>query len=181
MQRGLPVEGGYTPPYGFGLSTQPLAGRPAFSHAGAGEGWGAWAAYLPDERITVVLLANRGWLWATDLGVPVVRAALGLGEPRPPRRGRLTRRERVALTGAFEDGLFDMDLRAEADRLFLTNPAFGDPIELWRQPDGRFVSPQRPDTFSLRLAGGRVEFDWMEHRSYLVRRSSAGARGRSPD
>ncbi|HYN45808.1 MAG TPA: serine hydrolase domain-containing protein [Allosphingosinicella sp.] len=175
MQRGAPVEAGYTPPYGFGLSSLKLAGRPAFSHAGADEGWGAWAAYLPEERITIVFVANRGWIWATDLGVPMVRVMAGLGPPAPARRRRLTRRERAALTGDFEDGLFPIALRAEADRLLLTNPAFGSPIELWKQRDGRFVSPQRPNSFSLRLAGGRAEFDWMEHRSYLVRRAAAGA------
>jgi hypothetical protein len=175
MRRGVPVEGGYTSPYGFGLSVLPLAGRPAFSHAGGGEGWGAWTAYLPEVEITIVLLANRGWLWATDLGVPMVRILAGLGAPEPLRRRRLTRTERSALTGDFEDGLFEVGLRAEASRLILTNPAFGDPIELWRQPDGRFVSPLRPDTFSLRLVNGRAEFDWMEHRSYLVRRAPSPA------
>lgn len=175
MRRGARVEAGYTPPYGFGLSTVALAGRPAFSHAGAGDGWGAWAAYLPRERLTVVLIANRGWLCATDLGVPAVRALAGLAPPQRPRRLRLTRRERIALTGDFEDGLFAFALRAAADRLLLDNPAFGPPIELWKQPDGRFVSPQRPDSFSLRLVGGRPEFDWMEHRSYLVRAAPAAA------
>ena len=175
MRRSERVEAGYVPPYGFGLSTVTLAGRPAFSHAGAGDGWGAWAAYLPEERLTLVILANRGWLWATDLGVPVVRALTGLAEPPAPAREPLTESERAALTGAFEDGLFEIDLRAEADRLVLTNPAFGEPIELWRQPDGRFVSPQRPDSFSLRLVDGRPEFDWMEHRSYLVRRGPGPA------
>ena len=173
MWRGETVAAGYRPPYGFGLSTLALAGRSAFSHAGGGEGWGAWTAYLPEERITIAILANRGWLWSTDLGVPLVRILAGLA-PRPPlRRTRLTRGERAALTGDFEDGLFEMVLRAEPDRLVLHNPAFGDPIDMWRQPDGRFVSTGRPDTFSLRLrVRGRPEFDWMEHRSYLVRRMS---------
>ena len=175
MRRGAPVEAGYTPPYGFGLSTLPLAGLPAFSHAGAGDGWGAWAAYLPRERITIVLVANRGWLWATDLGVPAVRAMTRLDPPQRPRRLRLTQAERIALTGDYEDGLFAFELRAAADRLLLDNPAFGPPIELWKQPDGRFVSPQRPDSFSLRLVGGRPELDWMEHRSYLVRAAPAPA------
>jgi len=173
MRRGAPVEAGYTPPYGFGLSILELAGRPAVSHAGAGEGWGAWAAYLPRERITIVLIANRGWLWATDLGVPMVRLLSGLRAPPPVRRRRLTRRERADLHGDFEDGLFAIALRAEADRLLLTNPPFGEAIELWKQPDGRFVSPRRPDSFSLRLVDGRPEFDWMEHRSYLVRTAPA--------
>ena len=40
---------GFTPPYGYGLSTVTVAGRPAWSHAGGGEGWGAWVAYLPND------------------------------------------------------------------------------------------------------------------------------------
>ena len=178
MRRSLPVEAGYAPPYGMGLSLLPLAGRAAFSHAGGGDGWGAWAAYLPEAQLTIVILANRGWLWPTDLGVPLVRILIGLPPRAPLSRLRLAASERSALTGAFEDGLFAIELRAEADRLILVNRPFGDPIELWKQPDGRFVSPQRPDTFSLRLVGGRPEFDWMEHRSYLVRRP---ARPVTPD
>lgn len=176
IDRAPPVGSGYRPPYGFGLSTLPLAGRPAFSHAGAGDGWGAWAAFLPEERITIVILTNRGWVWSTDLGVPMVRILTELEPPAPLRRTRLNRRERATLTGEFEDGLFEITLRVEPDRLILTNPAFGDPIPLWRQPDGRFVSPDRPDTFSLRLTEGRIEFDWMEHRSYLVRIAIPAAR-----
>ena len=170
MRTSLAVDAGYTPPYGFGLSLLPLAGHPAFSHAGGGAGWGAWTAYLPEEELTIALLANRGWLWSTDLGVPLVRLLTGLPPDPPPARLPLTAGERGQLDGAFEDGLFEIGLHAEADRLVLSNPPFGDPIEMWRQPDGRFVSPLRPDTFSLRLVGGRPEFDWMEHRAYLVRR-----------
>lgn len=167
MQRSESVAAGGTPPYGFGLSTLALAGRPAFSHAGGGEGWGAWAAYLPDERLTLVLLANRGWLWSTDLGVPLVRLLTGQDPPPPLARLPLAPEEQAALTGEFEDGLFDLGLRAEPDRLWLTSPPFGDPIELWKQPDGRFVSRLRPDTFALRLVDGRPVLDWLEHRAYL--------------
>ena len=176
MQHGLPVDSGYTPPYGFGLSTRRLAGRSAFSHAGGGDGWGAWAAYLPEDHLTVALLANRGWLWSTDIGVPLVRILTGQDPPPAPSRMPLTAAERAALTGSFEDGLFEISLRAERDRVWLHNRPFGDPFELWKQPDGRFISPLRPDTFSLRLVEGRTELDWMEHRSYLTRRPVAGSR-----
>lgn len=170
MRRGERVKAGYAPPYGFGLSTLDVAGRRAFSHAGGGEGWGAWAAYLPADRLTVVLLADRGWLWSTDMGVPIVRALLGDPEPPAPKRLTLSLAERAALTGAFEDGLFDIGLEAGADRILVSVPPFGGPIEMWKQGDGSFVSPLRPDTFRLRRVAGRIEFDWMEHRSYLVRR-----------
>ena len=173
MRRGEPVTAGYTPPYGFGLSTVDVAGHRAFSHAGGGEGWGAWAAYLPAEQLTIVLLADRGWLWSTDIGVPVVRALLGAPEPPAPDRRTLSRPERAMLSGLFEDGLFDIGFDARGDRIFVSIAPFGDPIEMWKQKDGGFVSPLRPDTFRLRRVADRIEFDWMEHRSYLVRMNSA--------
>lgn len=160
---------GYRPAYGMGLMTSPIAGRPAFAHAGADEGWGAWTSYLPEEELTIVLLVNRGWVWATDLAVPITRAVTGQPGPPPPRRLPVPAAERRLLTGAFEDGLFAIRLTAEADRVMLDNPAFGPPIELWRQGPGRFVSPLRPDTFGLRIEQGRPVMEWMGARAYLVR------------
>lgn len=171
MRRGKRVKAGYTPPYGFGLSTLDVAGRRAYSHAGGGEGWGAWAAYLPAERLTVVILADRGWLWSTDIGGPVVRALLGDPDPPAPKRLALIPEERTALTGRFEDGLFNIGIEAQPDRILVSIAPFGAPIEMWKQSDGLFVSPLRPDTFRLRRVAGRIELDWMEHRSYPVRRA----------
>ena len=173
MRRGEPVAAGYTPPYGYGLSTVEVAGHRAFSHAGAGKGWGAWAAYLPGERLTVVLLADRGWLWSTDIGAPLVRILLGDPEPPAPEKLMLSGAEQTALTGRFEDGLFDIGLEARNDRLLVSIAPFGGPFEMWKQSDGSFVSPRRPDTFRLRRVAGRIELDWMEHRSYLVRVDAA--------
>ena len=165
-----PVSSGEVPPYGFGLSTLDLAGRRAFSHGGVGDGWGAWAAYLPGEDLTVALLFNRGPIWATDLGVPIVRAITR--QPVPPALHRLplTGADRSALAGGFEDGLFDIEIAVEADRILVSVPPFGPPFEMWKQSDGRFVSPRRPDTFALRVAASGPQLDWAEHRSYLVRR-----------
>lgn len=160
------VSNGFTPPYGYGLSTQPVAGRRAWSHAGGGEGWGAWAAYLPDDQLTVVIVANRGVLWSTDLGQPIVRALLGVSPP-PLRRQPLDVSERRALTGRCNDGLFDIHLRAERRRVIVDIQPFGEPIELWKQSPGLFVAARRPDTFKLALAGETLTLDWMEHRSYL--------------
>lgn len=163
------VEAGYRPPYGYGLSLKPLLGRAAYWHAGVDDGWVAFTAYLPRESLTLVVLADRGWLWTTDVALPILRALLDEPDSKPLERLALTGEEREALNGHFEDGLFSIAVEAEADRLRLSVPAFGEPIELWKQRDGRFVSPARPDTFSLRLGRYGPEFDWAEHRSYLVR------------
>ncbi len=171
MLAAAPVTSGYAPPYGFGVSVKPITGHAAISHSGGGDGWGAWAAYLADHDITVVILANRGWFWPTDLGVPAVRMLTGTPFLASMERLRLTDAERARLTGDFEDGLFEISIVAEADRLVLNNPAFGDPIEFWKQPDGIFLARERPDTFALRLIDDRVELDWIETRSYFERLS----------
>ena len=52
--------------------------------------------------------------------------------------------------------------------MLVTVPAFGDRIPLWKQAEGRFVSPERPDTFALTSGEHGLVFEWAEHRSYLV-------------
>jgi D-alanyl-D-alanine carboxypeptidase len=159
---------GFTPPYGYGLATVTVAGQPAWSHAGGGEGWGAWVAYLPDARLTVALVGNRGWLWSTDIAVPIVRALLGQPEPPRLRREPISGEDRLALAAVCDDGLFDFKFDARRKDVRVTVAPFGEPIELWKQAPGVFVAARRPDTFRLTLRDGSPpEFDWMEHRSYL--------------
>jgi hypothetical protein len=159
----------FTPPYGYGLSIVTVAGRPAWSHAGGGEGWGAWVAYLPEDTLTVVVFGNRGWLWSTDLGVPIVRALLGQPEPPRLRRKGLSSEERLMLPSFCSDRLFEFKIEPRRRDVRVTVAPFGEPIELWKQAPGTFVSALRPDTFRLRVREGSLfaEFDWMEHRSYL--------------
>jgi CubicO group peptidase (beta-lactamase class C family) len=162
---------GFTPPYGYGLATVTVAGRPAWSHAGGGEGWGAWVAYLPEDKLTVVVFGNRGWLWSTDLGVPIVRALLG--QPEPPLLVQLpvSAAEAEVLANVCDDGLFDFKIATSSSAAVVTIAPFGDPIVLQKQALNVFVSALRPDTFRLTLHadGAPPEFDWMEHRSYLRR------------
>lgn len=165
------VQAGYRPPYGFGLSLKPLLGRPAYWHAGVDDGWAAFTAYLPRERLTLVVLADRGWLFMTEVALPILRALLDEPDPGPLERLALTSGEREALGGRYEDGLFDIAVETKADSVLVSVPAFGEPIELWKQRDGSFVSPARRDSFSLRLGPQGPEFDWAEHRSYLVRKA----------
>ncbi len=169
MVRTAALPAGFTPAYGYGLSTVTVAGQRAWSHAGGGEGWGAWIAHLPDSKLTVAVVGNRGWLWSTDLGVPIVRALLGQAEPARLRRETLSPQERSALANVCDDGLFDFKIDVRRQDVLVTVAPFGAPIELWKQGPGVFVSALRPDTFRLTLPadGSPPQFDWMEHRSYL--------------
>ena len=161
---------GFTPPYGYGLST--AMGRRAAGVV-ARRRWRRVGRdgrpIYPDDKLTVVVFGNRGWLWSTDLGVPIVRALLGQPEPPALRRAAINDQERNELASFCDDGLFDFKIGARQRDVRVTVAPFGEPIELWesrrRERSSRAL---RPDTFRLTLRDGSPpEFDWMEHRSYL--------------
>lgn len=174
LAQSAPTAAGYTPPYGYGLSTLPVAGRPAVSHSGVDDGWTAYVAHLIEDDLTVAIVANRGWLFISDLAGPVLRTILDNRLPALTREP-LTPAERAVLDGRYEDGLFDYRLQAGTDELRVQVSAFPEEIVLHKQRDGRFVSPDHPDTFALAIEAGRgqgaqsrVAFDWIEIRSFLV-------------
>lgn len=169
MTAEAPVGAGYIPPYGYGLSVAEIGGRRAWWHTGAGEGWGAFAAHFPDDDLTLVVLANKGPLWVTDLAIPVARVLLGHDDPPPLQKLPIAEAKMVLLNGRFEDGLFEFRIDADNRRIRIDVPQFGEPVELFRQADDTFVSEKRPDTFRLRLERNLPIFEWMEHRSYLER------------
>jgi D-aminopeptidase len=45
--------------YGFGLNRRPVYGRPASGHGGALRGWRSHRLYLPQERVSVVVMFNH--------------------------------------------------------------------------------------------------------------------------
>lgn len=62
------LEGGTRIAYGLGVELDPVAGRPAFSHAGATASYRAWLGRFPKDGVSVALLCNAGSLDTEDLG-----------------------------------------------------------------------------------------------------------------
>ena len=50
---------GATAAYGFGLSSASLHGHRAFAHGGGLRGWRSFRAYLPEHRVSVVVMFNH--------------------------------------------------------------------------------------------------------------------------
>jgi D-aminopeptidase len=69
-------EGGTPAAYGFGLSRRPELGRAASGHGGALRGWRSHRIYLPDERLSVVVMFNH-LSDAHAAAVSLLTAALG--------------------------------------------------------------------------------------------------------
>jgi D-aminopeptidase len=73
---GMPAE------YGFGLNRRPIFGSAASGHGGALRGWRSHRAYLPQERISVVVMFNH----LTDAhaaALDLLAAALGEDRKQP--------------------------------------------------------------------------------------------------
>lgn len=69
----------YTPtaPYGFGFEQTTISGRVAWGHLGHLDGFWSAMWYLPDSRITIVILTNDEWTSTQGVAAQFVRALLG--------------------------------------------------------------------------------------------------------
>ena len=74
--------GGAPADYGFGLNRRPLLGRKATGHGGALRGWRSHRTYLPEQRLSIVVLFNH-LSDATTAALDVARAVLDEAPPAP--------------------------------------------------------------------------------------------------
>ncbi|HUB11775.1 MAG TPA: D-aminopeptidase [Acetobacteraceae bacterium] len=70
-------------PYGFGLNRGTEWGRAYTGHGGALRGWRSHRLYLPQERISVVVMFNH-LSDAREAAFDLLGAALDIDRPRPP-------------------------------------------------------------------------------------------------
>jgi D-alanyl-D-alanine carboxypeptidase len=93
--------------YGYGVVRVEIEGEAVLFHTGGVAGYTAYLAYLPSRDVTVVVLANSN----TDiftLGPAVVRAALGLPQPR---NVELVPGELTQYVGTYEAGRLRVEVR----------------------------------------------------------------------
>jgi len=164
-----PISAGFAPPYGFGLSLVPVAGRPAIWHTGVISGHTSVLAYLPEDDLTVAMITNRRRADVTALFMRVVRAALNL--PDPVLEDLPVSAERIAqVTGTYDDYLFTISVFEDAGRLQAHISDMDLAVPLLFQGGNEFATAE-PDAFRFRFesAGERAErvvFEWDEIRSY---------------
>jgi D-alanyl-D-alanine carboxypeptidase len=99
--------------YGYGVVPVEIEGEPLVFHTGGITGYTAYLAYLPARDVTVVVLANSN----TDiftLGPAVVRAALGLPQPR---HVELAPGELDRYVGTYEAGRLRVVVRASGEEM----------------------------------------------------------------
>ena len=82
MTTAVPVRAGFTPPYGFGVSLVPLAGKRAVWHMGSMSGYIAVLAYFPEHDLIISALTNARRVHLDQVVKDVTRELLRLQAPR---------------------------------------------------------------------------------------------------
>lgn len=157
-------------PYADGVSTRPFLGRPMRWHAGSVDSHSTMLAYLPDEDLTLIVLANKGLVWLTELMPALIGATPPA--PDPVDRAAGAAANTASLAGEFEDGLFRIQLTPAGATLRVKIDLIGS-FDFAPVGHREFVATELPATFRIRLPADdtrdRFEFDWGEVRSYARR------------
>jgi len=170
-----PIGAEFAPPYGFGLSLVPVAGRPAIWHTGVISGHTAVLAYLPQDDLTIAIITNRRRAEVTAVLRKAVRTLLDL--PDPVLEDLPVSAERIdQVTGTYDDYLFTISVFEEAGRLHARISDMDVTLPLLLQGGNEFATAE-PDAFRFWFepAGARAErlvFEWDEIRTYGRRAGS---------
>jgi D-alanyl-D-alanine carboxypeptidase len=169
MTTAAAVRAGFTPPYGFGLSTLPLVGQRAIWHGGVLAGYTAVLAYLPDQDLVISMVANARHAWLDAVVKDIARELIGL--PTPGLRDLpIAPLDADRVAGNYDDGMFKFRVFRAGAQLFLEVPQLGAPTRLFYQGSHDFATA-RPQDFRLRFepdtgAVERVVWEWAELRAY---------------
>src|SRR5207253_1929121 len=119
-----PVSGGFTPPYGLGVSRLPLAEQPAVWHTGVMGGFMTVLAYLPEQDVIVAAAGNSRHALLAAIVKRVVRRVSGSTKPTlldlPVSAADVER-----AVGAYDDGLFTFRIVADGGALYVDAPQIG--------------------------------------------------------
>lgn len=74
--------------YGYGVGVDTFAGRRRLFHGGGLPGFDAWAAYFPDDDLTVAVLCNTNGDGAMEVGDAMAGLVLGAPDAKTRRPGR---------------------------------------------------------------------------------------------
>ncbi|HKI95240.1 MAG TPA: serine hydrolase domain-containing protein [Gemmatimonadales bacterium] len=88
--------------YGFGLVADTLNGHAIIEHGGGIMGFISANAYLPNDHLSVTVLANSGSAPSGHLLRQIIRASVGIPLVQPPKRVAISDAERQRYPGTYE-------------------------------------------------------------------------------
>ena len=137
--------------YAFGVMVRNTGGRTVVSHSGGIEGFNTYLAYYPDDRVTIVVLANLNGPAADQIGAALGSVVHGGTVTLPSERKEiaLTPAQLAAFVGVYEirPG-FDLTVTLDGDHLAAqaTNQS--------RLP----LFPESPSRFFLKAIDAEIDF-----------------------
>jgi hypothetical protein len=149
--------------YAYGLNIGAGFGGRMWQHGGSITGFDANVTMFPDQRVSVVILDNRGGNQVAGLNALVARevaklAAVAPTEPPAPRAP--TAAERTAIAGSFAQGRRRVDLEVTNDVLMFRQGSVAFPVQMIGADRITFTPPGgSPTTMILvRDAQGKVVY-----------------------
>lgn len=149
--------------YAYGLNIGAGFGGRMWQHGGSITGFDANVTMFPDQRVSVVILDNRGGNQVAGLNALVARevaklAAVAPNEPPAPRAP--TAAERTVIAGSFAQGRRRVDLEVTNDVLMFRQGSVAFPVQMIGADRITFTPPGgSPTTMILvRDAQGKVAY-----------------------
>jgi hypothetical protein len=143
--------------YGFGLTTNTVAGRRVVEHGGNINGFNAQLTHYPSDSLYIAVITNTSGGAAGELAQRIARVVLGLPTPGPValKDEPVSASERAMLVGKYalvqpDGSRRDASIREQDGKLVLEVPGMIPTQKLQRQ-DGF--------TFAMTGAPARVLFD----------------------
>lgn len=137
--------------YGFGIASGTWFGQPALTHGGGIFGFVTHALYLPEERLSVVVLSNRaipGW-GPQDVALRLAGLATGRSYPIEAPRVDWTDDESLALQGTYRiDDEENRTIRFEEGTL-ISQRVGGPEFEVYPVEGDRLAFEQSLSWFSI--------------------------------
>jgi CubicO group peptidase (beta-lactamase class C family) len=150
--------------YGLGMEPFTFAGKTFYGHAGGADNYGAWLAYLPEEKLAVAYTTNAKVYPVAD----IVRGVIDIYYAKP---FQIPAFEPIAVSPEILDKYVGVYSSSEAPVKFIVTR---DGSTLLFQPAGESSSvpleATAEDKFKIDAAGIVIEFDAAKNRMTLKRR-----------
>jgi len=149
--------------YGFGMETYTFAGKTFYGHAGGGDNYGSWLAYLPEEKLAVAYTTNAKVYPVVD----IVRGVIDIYYNKP---FQVPSFEAIAVSPEVLDKYVGVYSTTEGPVKFTITRQGG---TLYAQPGNQSAAPLEAtaqDKFTIENGGAVFEFDAAK-KQMIIKRS----------
>ncbi|HBY63005.1 MAG TPA: hypothetical protein DEH78_24555 [Solibacterales bacterium] len=163
LERGMPLAGSDAV-YVYGLVRSRERGVTIASHGGVRAGYGSLITFAPEQRVAVIVLANRSFAILGKAADAALEMLLPFGKPAKEKRKRARAvhpRDFPLYTGLYAQGTMKMEILADRGRLMIRRDAQTMPVTVHEGDEISFTpagAGAAERAMLIRAEGGRVEY-----------------------